>query len=79
MCIRVEHHKRRVLELSDQQQEMIYEELRQKKVAQDETMERIKKELVVSLLLQVYCVSKVMNICTIWHCYCLSALCYCLN
>ncbi|XP_053294160.1 evC complex member EVC [Pleuronectes platessa] len=43
---RVEHHKRRVLELSDQQQEVIYEELRQKKVAQDETMERIKKELV---------------------------------
>ncbi|KAF0035166.1 hypothetical protein F2P81_012924 [Scophthalmus maximus] len=42
---RVELHKRRVLELCDLQQESIYEELRQKKVAQDQIMERIKKQL----------------------------------
>ncbi|XP_044036963.1 ellis-van Creveld syndrome protein [Siniperca chuatsi] len=42
---RVELHKRRVLEQCDLEQEMIYEELRRKKVAQDQTMERIKAQL----------------------------------
>ncbi|XP_056242391.1 evC complex member EVC [Seriola aureovittata] len=42
---RVEVHKRKVLELCDLEQETIYEELRRKKVAQDQTMERIKMQL----------------------------------
>ncbi|XP_054473422.1 evC complex member EVC [Anoplopoma fimbria] len=42
---RVELHKGRVLEQSDLDQEMIYEELRQRKVAQDQNMERIKAQL----------------------------------
>uniref|UniRef100_A0A4W6C0P0 EvC ciliary complex subunit 1 n=1 Tax=Lates calcarifer TaxID=8187 RepID=A0A4W6C0P0_LATCA len=42
---RVELHKRRVLELCDLEQEMIYEELRGKKVARDQTLEMIKKQL----------------------------------
>ncbi|TMS18888.1 Ellis-van Creveld syndrome protein-like protein [Larimichthys crocea] len=42
---RVELHKRKVLEQCDQEQEMIYEELRRKKVAQDQTMDRIKAQL----------------------------------
>lgn len=42
---RVELHKRRVLEQCDPEQEMIYEELRRKKVAQDQTLERIKAQL----------------------------------
>ncbi|XP_078104190.1 evC complex member EVC [Sander vitreus] len=42
---RVELHKRRVLEQCDLDQETIYEELRRKKVAQDQNMERIKAQL----------------------------------
>ncbi|KAG7494061.1 ellis-van Creveld syndrome protein [Solea senegalensis] len=42
---RVELHKRRVLEQCYLQQEMIYEELKQRKVAQDQTMESLKKQL----------------------------------
>ncbi|TKS70880.1 Ellis-van Creveld syndrome protein -like protein [Collichthys lucidus] len=42
---RVELHKRKVLEQCDQEQEMIYEELKRKKVAQDQTMDRIKAQL----------------------------------
>uniref|UniRef100_A0A3Q3IJP8 Ellis van Creveld syndrome n=1 Tax=Monopterus albus TaxID=43700 RepID=A0A3Q3IJP8_MONAL len=42
---RVELHKRRVLEHCDLEPEIMYEELRRKKVAQDQTMERIKGQL----------------------------------
>ncbi|KAF1391380.1 hypothetical protein PFLUV_G00041520 [Perca fluviatilis] len=42
---RVELHKRRVLEQCDLDQETIYEELRWKKVAQDQNMEKIKAQL----------------------------------
>ncbi|XP_040888926.1 ellis-van Creveld syndrome protein [Toxotes jaculatrix] len=42
---RVELHKRRVLELCDLEQEMIYDGLRRKKVAQDQSLEKIKKQL----------------------------------
>ncbi|XP_049894027.1 evC complex member EVC [Epinephelus moara] len=42
---RVELHKRRVLEQCDLDQEMIYEELRRKKVVQDVAMEKIKAQL----------------------------------
>ncbi|XP_030585486.1 ellis-van Creveld syndrome protein isoform X1 [Archocentrus centrarchus] len=43
---RVELHKRKVLEQYDLDQEMSYEQLRQKKIAQDQTMQRLKKQLV---------------------------------
>lgn len=46
---RVESHKRKVLEHCDLEQEVIFEELRKKKVAQAQTMERIKAQLLVSL------------------------------
>ncbi|XP_037346801.2 evC complex member EVC isoform X1 [Pungitius pungitius] len=42
---RVEFHKRRVLAQCDLDQEMIYEELRRKKVAQDQNTESIKAQL----------------------------------
>ncbi|XP_029989475.1 ellis-van Creveld syndrome protein [Sphaeramia orbicularis] len=42
---RVELHKRRVLEQCDLEQATVYEELKQKKVAHDQTMERIKEQL----------------------------------
>ncbi|XP_053172161.1 evC complex member EVC [Scomber japonicus] len=42
---RVELHKRRVLEQCDLEQEMMCEELRQRKVAQDQTIEKIKGRL----------------------------------
>ncbi|XP_059184914.1 evC complex member EVC [Centropristis striata] len=42
---RVELYKRKVLEQCDLDQEMIYEELRRKKIAQDQNMERIKAQL----------------------------------
>ncbi|XP_067360372.1 evC complex member EVC [Channa argus] len=42
---RVEFHKKKVLEQHDLDQEMIYEELRQRKVDQDQIIERIKGEL----------------------------------
>ncbi|KAM9759637.1 evC complex member EVC isoform 1-T1 [Menidia menidia] len=42
---RVELNKRKVLEQSEVDRGQIYEELRQKKVAQDQTMERIKTQL----------------------------------
>ncbi|XP_029358357.1 ellis-van Creveld syndrome protein [Echeneis naucrates] len=42
---RVELHKRRVLELCDLEQEMIYTELQRKKVVQDQTVEKIKMQL----------------------------------
>lgn len=45
---RVELHKRNVLEQCDLEQEGIYRELRQKKVAQDHTLESIKAQLLVS-------------------------------
>lgn len=49
MIARVENHKRNVLEQCDLEQEMRFEELRKKKVAQGQTMERIKTQLLVSL------------------------------
>lgn len=49
MIARVENHKRNVLEQCDQEQEIIFEELRKKKVAQGQTMDRIKAQLLVSL------------------------------
>lgn len=42
---RVELHKKKVLEQCEVEQEMIYEELRRKKVAHDQAMERIKAQL----------------------------------
>uniref|UniRef100_UPI0037E842EA evC complex member EVC n=1 Tax=Semicossyphus pulcher TaxID=241346 RepID=UPI0037E842EA len=42
---RVELHKRKVLEQCELEQEMMYEELRRKKVAEDQTVERIKAQL----------------------------------
>ncbi|KAM7422182.1 hypothetical protein PAMA_010314 [Pampus argenteus] len=42
---RVELHKRRVLEQCDLEQEMMCEELRRRKVAQDQTIEKIKGQL----------------------------------
>uniref|UniRef100_A0A3P9DPD7 EvC ciliary complex subunit 1 n=1 Tax=Maylandia zebra TaxID=106582 RepID=A0A3P9DPD7_9CICH len=42
---RVELHKRKVLEQYDLDQEMTCEQLRQKKIAQDQTMQRVKEEL----------------------------------
>ncbi|XP_008282721.1 ellis-van Creveld syndrome protein [Stegastes partitus] len=42
---RVELHKRKVLEQCELDQDTIYEELRQKKVTQDQTMEKIKGQL----------------------------------
>ncbi|CAJ1051563.1 ellis-van Creveld syndrome protein-like [Xyrichtys novacula] len=42
---RVELQKRKVLEQSELEQEKIYEELRRKKVAQDQTMKKIKTQL----------------------------------
>ncbi|XP_032368604.1 ellis-van Creveld syndrome protein [Etheostoma spectabile] len=42
---RVERHKRRVLEQCDLDQETIYEELRRKKIAQDQNMKKIKAQL----------------------------------
>ncbi|KAK2862378.1 hypothetical protein Q5P01_001911 [Channa striata] len=42
---RVELHKRKMLEQHDLEHEMIYEELRQKKVVQDQIMEKIKGQL----------------------------------
>ncbi|XP_044204715.1 ellis-van Creveld syndrome protein [Thunnus albacares] len=42
---RVELHKRRMLEQCDLEQEMMCEELRSRKVAQDQTIERIKGQL----------------------------------
>lgn len=49
MITRVENHKRKVLEQCDLEQETIFKELREKKVAQGQTMERIKAQLLVSL------------------------------
>ncbi|XP_015249861.1 PREDICTED: ellis-van Creveld syndrome protein [Cyprinodon variegatus] len=43
---RVVLNKQKLLEQSDLDQEMVYEELRRKKVAQDQTMERVKAQLV---------------------------------
>lgn len=45
----MENHKRKVLEQCDREQETIFEELREKKVAQGQTVERIKAQLLVSL------------------------------
>ncbi|XP_061584632.1 evC complex member EVC [Cololabis saira] len=42
---RVELNKRKVLDQSDLEQEVMYEELRQKKTAQDQALERIKTQL----------------------------------
>ena len=49
MIARVENHKRKVLEQCVLEQEMRFEELRRKKVAQSQTMERIQTQLLVSL------------------------------
>lgn len=49
MIARVEKHKRNVLEQCDLEKEIRFEELRKKKVAQGQTMERIKTQLLVSL------------------------------
>lgn len=55
--VRVELHKRKLLEQCDLEQEMIYEELRQKKVAQDQTMERVKAQLLVRMFSCLLCFS----------------------
>lgn len=49
LITRVEKHKRKVLEQCDREQDTIFEELREKKVAQGQIMERIKAQLLVSL------------------------------
>lgn len=49
MIARVENHKRKVLEQCDLEQDIRFEELRKKKVAQGQTMERIKTQLLVSM------------------------------
>lgn len=49
MFVRVELYKRKVLEQCDLEQEVIFEELRQKKVGQNQSMERIKAQLLVSM------------------------------
>lgn len=49
--VRVELHKRKVLEQSELEQEARYKELRQKKVAQDQTFERIKTQLLVCIFM----------------------------
>lgn len=49
LCVRVELHKRKVLEKCEVEQEMIYEELRRKKVVQDRDMEMSKAQLLVSM------------------------------
>lgn len=49
--VRVELHKRKVLEQSELEQETRYEELRQKKVALDQTFERIKTQLLVRIFM----------------------------
>lgn len=54
MITRVENHKRKVLEQCDLEQEIRFEEMRKKKVAQGETMERIKTQLLVSLFLLLF-------------------------
>lgn len=46
---RVENHKRQLLEQCDLEQDIRFEELRKKKVAQGHTMESIKTQLLVSL------------------------------
>lgn len=53
ICGRVVLNKQKLLEQSDLDQEMVYEELRRKKVAQDQTMERVKAQLVVGVLLHI--------------------------
>lgn len=54
MITRVENHKRKALEQWDLEQETRFEEMRKKKVAQGETMERIKTQLLVSLFLLLF-------------------------
>lgn len=54
LCFRVELFKRKVLEQCELDQEMIYEELGQKKVAQDQIMERMKAQLLV-IMITVHC------------------------
>lgn len=49
MIARVGKHKRKVLEQCDLEQEIKFEELRKNKVAQGQTMEIIKTQLLVSL------------------------------
>lgn len=46
---RVENHKRKVLEQCDVEEEIRFEELMKKKVAQGQTVERIRTQLLVSL------------------------------
>lgn len=50
LSLRVELHKRKVLEQSELEQEKRYEDLRQKKVALDQTFERVKAQLLVGIL-----------------------------
>lgn len=49
---RVEKNKKLLLEQSDLDREMMYKELRKKKVALDKTIGRIKTQLMVGLPLQ---------------------------
>lgn len=53
LCLRVELHKRRVLEQSELQQERRYEDLGQKKVALDRTFEGVKAQLLVRIIVTV--------------------------
>lgn len=49
LTLRVELHKRKVLEQSALEEERRYEDLRQKKVALDQTFERVKAQLLVRI------------------------------
>lgn len=53
---RVELHKRKVLDQWETEQEMTYEAIRLDKVVQDQTMKRVKGQLLVSML-HVFCTS----------------------
>lgn len=53
LSLRVELHKRKVLEQSELEQERRYEDLRQKKVALDRTLQRVKAQLLVRTLFAV--------------------------
>lgn len=53
LSLRVERHKRKVLEQSELEQERRYEDLRERKVALDQTFERVKAQLLVRILAAV--------------------------
>lgn len=53
LFLRVELHKRKVLEQSELEQERRYEDLRQQKVALDQTFQRVKAQLLVRIFAAV--------------------------